>query len=156
MTHFLLVRFLIYFLTLLIIIPAPVVFANKWKLALPGYKYNFPSEHRSHPNFKIEWWYFSGNVKDESGNKYSFMLTFFRRGLRLEKTSEVNRSRWALNNLYFSHFSFYSAKKKINIIFQKKLAEVHLVKQVHPQKNLKYGLTIGRQKLRIEINRIKY
>jgi len=119
MTHFLLVRFLIYFLTLLIIIPAPVVFANKWKLALPGYKYNFPSEHRSHPNFKIEWWYFSGNVKDESGNKYSFMLTFFRRGLRLEKTSEVNRSRWALNNLYFSHFSFYSAKKNKHYFSEK-------------------------------------
>ena len=119
MTHFLLVRFLIYFLTLLIIIPVPVVFANKWKLALPGYKYNFPSEHRSHPNFKIEWWYFSGNVKDESGNKYSFMLTFFRRGLRLEKTSEVNRSRWALNNLYFSHFSVYSAKKNKHYFSEK-------------------------------------
>ena len=119
MTHFLLVRFFIYFLTLLIIIPVPVVFANKWKLALPGYKYNFPSEHRSHPNFKIEWWYFSGNVKDESGNKYSFMLTFFRRGLRLEKTSEVNRSRWALNNLYFSHFSVYSAKKNKHYFSEK-------------------------------------
>ena len=119
MTHFLLVRFFIYFLTLLIIIPVPVVFANKWKLALPGYKYNFPSEHRSHPNFKIEWWYFSGNVKDASGNKYSFMLTFFRRGLRLEKTSEVNRSRWALNNLYFSHFSVYSAKKNKHYFSEK-------------------------------------
>ena len=119
MTHFLLVRFFIYFLTLLIIIPVTVVFANKWKLALPGYKYNFPSEHRSHPNFKIEWWYFSGNVKDASGNKYSFMLTFFRRGLRLEKTSEVNRSRWALNNLYFSHFSVYSAKKNKHYFSEK-------------------------------------
>ena len=91
MKNHLLFRIFIFILILFIFSPVPHVFSNKWQLALPGYKYEFPNEHRSHPNFKIEWWYFSGNVKDESGNKYSFMLTFFRRGLRLEKTSEVNR-----------------------------------------------------------------
>ena len=76
----LLFRIFIFILILFIFSPVPHVFSNKWQLALPGYKYEFPNEHRSHPNFKIEWWYFSGNVKDEKGNKYTFMLTFFRRG----------------------------------------------------------------------------
>ena len=119
MKHYLLIRCFISMVVFLIINPVSIVSANKWKLALPGYKYEFPNEHRSHPNFKIEWWYFSGNVKDENGNRYSFMLTFFRRGLRLEKTSEMNRSRWALNNLYFSHFSVYSAKKNKHYFSEK-------------------------------------
>ena len=107
--HFLF-RIFIFILILFIFSPVPHVFSNKWQLALPGYKYEFPNEHRSHPNFKIEWWYFSGNVKDEKGNKYTFMLTFFRRGLRFKKTPSAIKSKWALDNLYFSHFSLYSSK----------------------------------------------
>lgn len=119
MKHYLLIRCFISMVVFLIINPVSIVSANKWKLALPGYKYEFPYEHRSHPNFKIEWWYFSGNVKDESGNKYTFMLTFFRRGLRIQKTPRINKSRWALDNLYFSHFSVYSSKTKKHYFSEK-------------------------------------
>jgi len=33
-----------------------------WRTALPGWKYEFPDDHGNHPEFKTEWWYFSGNL----------------------------------------------------------------------------------------------
>jgi predicted secreted hydrolase len=38
----------------------------------------FPRDHGRHDGFKTEWWYFSGNLADETGRKFGFQLTFFR------------------------------------------------------------------------------
>lgn len=37
----------------------------------------FPKDHGPHTGFRQEWWYFVGNLRDASGNRYGFQLTFF-------------------------------------------------------------------------------
>ncbi len=49
--------------------------------ARPGRLYRFPRDHASHPGFKTEWWYYTGHLKAESGERFGFQLTFFRSGL---------------------------------------------------------------------------
>src|SRR5438128_525287 len=39
--------------------------AADWQLALPGWGYTFPRDHGAHPEFKTEWWYFTGNLREE-------------------------------------------------------------------------------------------
>jgi predicted secreted hydrolase len=38
----------------------------------------FPEDHGSHPGYRTEWWYYTGNLEAEAGNQYGFQLTFFR------------------------------------------------------------------------------
>ncbi len=53
-----------------------------YQLALPGRKLTFPADHYSHPDFKTEWWYYTGHLETESGKKYGYQVTFFRFGVR--------------------------------------------------------------------------
>ena len=41
----------------------------------------FPADHGSHPEFRTEWWYFTGNLETTSGRHFGFELTFFRYAL---------------------------------------------------------------------------
>jgi predicted secreted hydrolase len=38
----------------------------------------FPRDHAPHPGFRNEWWYYTGNLKSETGRHFGFQLTFFR------------------------------------------------------------------------------
>lgn len=77
---------------------------SRFKKALPGYDFVFPRDHGSHPDYLIEWWYFTGNLKSESGAAFGYELTFFRRGIE-NKHAEKNPSRWAVHDLYLAHFA---------------------------------------------------
>ncbi len=53
--------------------------AGEWSLPQPGHPFEFPRDHGSHPDFRIEWWYLTGHL--ESGEKrFGFQATFFRLG----------------------------------------------------------------------------
>jgi predicted secreted hydrolase len=52
-----------------------------YRLAVPGYRYEFPRDNFSHPDFQTEWWYYTGNLKGKDGRRFGFELTFFREGL---------------------------------------------------------------------------
>jgi predicted secreted hydrolase len=39
----------------------------------------FPRDHGSHPGYRTEWWYYTGNLQNAAGMPYGFQLTFFRR-----------------------------------------------------------------------------
>ncbi|HJW14727.1 MAG TPA: lipocalin-like domain-containing protein [Thermoanaerobaculia bacterium] len=39
---------------------------------------SFPRDHGSHPDAGIEWWYYTGHLRDTAGREYGFELTFFR------------------------------------------------------------------------------
>ena len=48
----------------------------EWRVALPGWKYEFPRDHGNHPEFKTEWWYFTGNLAAKDGREFGYQLTF--------------------------------------------------------------------------------
>ena len=70
--------------------------------ALPGFQFEFPRDHFSHPCFRTEWWYFTGNLSDRNGRRFGFELTFFREGV---ENPYANPSRWRVDDLYLAHFA---------------------------------------------------
>ncbi len=75
-----------------------------FRQALPGYRFAFPRDHASHPDFKTEWWYYSGHLQTEDGQRFGCQLTFFRVGV--DPTLRGNsRSRWAVRDLHLAHFA---------------------------------------------------
>lgn len=63
----------------------------------------FPRDHGAHPEYRTEWWYYTGNLTDSAGNQYGYQLTFFRSALTPdlpERTSDL-----ATNQIYMAHFA---------------------------------------------------
>lgn len=73
-----------------------------WALALPGWAYQFPRDHFAHPDFKTEWWYFTGNLAADDGREFGFQLTFFRQGVR---RGDAARTRFAVDDIKLAHFA---------------------------------------------------
>lgn len=44
----------------------------------PGRVFEFPRDHGSHPGFRTEWWYVTGHLDAQSGERFGFQVTFFR------------------------------------------------------------------------------
>lgn len=45
------------------------------------YRFSFPKDHGAHPDYRIEWWYLTANLKDETGTVYGIQWTLFRTAL---------------------------------------------------------------------------
>ncbi|HZE13481.1 MAG TPA: carotenoid 1,2-hydratase, partial [Chthoniobacterales bacterium] len=78
-------------------------FAADWKIAAPGWRYEFPRDHHAHREFKTEWWYFTGNVFDDAGRRFGYELTFFRHGIQPAAERDPNASRFIVDDLKFAH-----------------------------------------------------
>ena len=78
--------------------------AADWSVARPGWSYRFPADHGNHPDFKTEWWYFTGNVATAEGEKFGYQLTFFRQGVRRPGSAKM-ASRFVVNDVKFAHFA---------------------------------------------------
>jgi predicted secreted hydrolase len=70
---------------------------------LPGYRYQFPRDHFNHPEFRTEWWYYTGNVRARDGHRYGFELVFFRQGQ--DRGRADNPSAWRVDDLYLAHLA---------------------------------------------------
>jgi len=79
--------------------------AADWKIAEPGWRYQFPRDHHAHPDFKTEWWYFTGNLSDATGRRFGYELTFFRQGIRPPTDRAGTSSRFIVDDLKFAHFT---------------------------------------------------
>ncbi len=93
--------------------------AEGWSLAVPGRGFHFPEDHGPHPDFRTEWWYFTGNLKSADGRELGFELTFFRHGYLPPATLPANRPAFATGDVKFAHFTvtdvgakrFYAAER---------------------------------------------
>lgn len=77
----------------------------------------FPKDHGPHPDYKTEWWYYTGNLKTDSGREFGYQLTFFRRGLAA--AMPVRRSRLATNQIYMAHFALTDVKTRTHTSFER-------------------------------------
>jgi predicted secreted hydrolase len=75
-----------------------------FKPALPGWKYEFPRDHRVHREFKTEWWYYNGHLKGPEGRRYGFQVTFFRVGL-IPGPMPKEGSRWQIRDVVMAHLA---------------------------------------------------
>ena len=66
----------------------------------------FPEDHGSHPGYRTEWWYYTGNLEAESGHRYGFQLTFFRSRINTpadERRWPQPHSVWRTGQIYLGH-----------------------------------------------------
>ncbi len=96
-------------LILTLLLTASRTYGEDFKRALPGRTFSFPRDHFSHPEFRTEWWYYSGHLNDQEKRSYGYQLTFFRTGIKREATA---KSKWAIQNLYFAHLALTDESNK--------------------------------------------
>ena len=71
--------------------------------ALEPRAFSFPADHGPHPEFRTEWWYYTGNLETAEGRRFGFQLTFFRSALAPEMPAR--ESAWATRQAWLAHFA---------------------------------------------------
>lgn len=76
---------------------------DAWQQAKPGRAISLPEDHRSHPGYRIEWWYYTGTLRStDEGRRFGYQLTFFRIGVN---ATPPTPSRWAVRDLHMAHLA---------------------------------------------------
>ncbi len=67
----------------------------------------FPQDHAAHPDFRSEWWYFTGHLRDTTGRTFGFQLTLFRFELAPQQapSSLDSPSAWRTPTVLLGHFA---------------------------------------------------
>ncbi len=89
-----------------------------YRLALPGRTLSFPADHYSHPDFKTEWWYYTGHLQTESGQRFGYQVTFFRFGVRDRQTNIKETP--LFTELYMAHFALSNIAGR-NFLFRERI-----------------------------------
>lgn len=74
-----------------------------WIQAGAPWEWSFPRDHGAHTDFRTEWWYFTGNLRDAAGARYGYQLTFFRQGVNRAPPHPENP--WSLRDAHLAHFA---------------------------------------------------
>lgn len=64
----------------------------------PGHVLSFPEDHGPHPDFRIEWWYLTANLKDADGVDYGLQWTLFRSAARPKDDAG-----WSASQTFMAH-----------------------------------------------------
>ena len=85
--------------------------------ALEPRPFVFPRDHGPHGDFRLEWWYVTGNLDATDGERFGFELTFFRVALMPatavttptagspQAPSKELASAWRTREIYVAHFA---------------------------------------------------
>lgn len=86
--------------------------AGKFAQADSPRTFSFPADHGPHPQFRQEWWYVTGNLDADGGQRYGFELTFFRFALAPPAAADarpveaqVPLSAWRTRQIWMAHFA---------------------------------------------------
>lgn len=71
--------------------------------ALAGTPLSFPRDHGPHPDYRTEWWYFTGNLDDPNGRHFGFQFTLFR--FALAPAAPQRDSAWATRQIWMGHLA---------------------------------------------------
>lgn len=89
---------------------ALLVLFPTFRPALPGYEFEFPRDHGAHPEYRTEWWYYTGHLRTESGRRYGFEVTFFRAGV--VPKGQLATGNWQLHDVMPAHFAITDVVQK--------------------------------------------
>jgi predicted secreted hydrolase len=73
--------------------------AEGFAAVTPGKTFAFPADHGPHPDFRIEWWYVTANLRDSSGVAYGAQWTLFRQATKPGAQQEG----WANQQIWMGH-----------------------------------------------------
>jgi len=72
--------------------------------AIDSREFSFPRDHGPHPDFRNEWWYVTGNLDGDDGQRFGYELTFFRFSLTPDSDPTI-KSSWQTNQVFVAHFA---------------------------------------------------
>ena len=78
----------------------------------------FPRDHGAHPEYQIEWWYYTGNLRTDDGQAFGYQLTFFR--FALTPQMPERDSGFATNQVYMAHFAVTDASNGEYFCFERR------------------------------------
>lgn len=86
--------------------PLALFTEDGFKVPQPGNTFAFPKDHGSHPEFKVEWWYFTGHLWGPKNERYGFQFTFFRRaGTPVSDSKEPISERFQTREIHLLHLA---------------------------------------------------
>ncbi len=74
--------------------------AEGYARVIPGKVFDFPFDHGPHPDFRIEWWYLTGNLQDAKGRSWGLQWTLFRQSL---SPGSITKRGWSNSQLWMAH-----------------------------------------------------
>ena len=89
----------------------PVFNEDGFRIPTPHPVFSFPRDHGSHPEFRIEWWYITGHLRDEAQQRFGFQATFFRVGLTPHDEGQAQTS-FGTNQLMMAHMALADPAEK--------------------------------------------
>lgn len=84
--------------------------AEGFAMPARGRALRFPRDHGPHPDFRIEWWYVTANLRTASGADCGVQWTLFRSALRPEITPADG---WASPQIWFAHAAMTRATEHL-------------------------------------------
>jgi|UPI00055AD2EB predicted secreted hydrolase len=78
--------------------------------ALKPRRFSFPQDHGPHNQYRAEWWYFTGNLRNAQGRRFGYELTFFR--FALNPDAPESKSAWRTNQMYMAHLTLTDVENK--------------------------------------------
>ena len=69
--------------------------------------FEFPRDHGNHPDYRIEWWYLTGHLREsEEGRRFGFQATFFRFGQDPREEAHFKGSpAFGVDQTFMAHFA---------------------------------------------------
>ncbi len=83
--------------------------------------FSFPRDHLAHPGFRNEWWYLTGNLRDEQGRRYGYQVTFFR--VALTPKPLPRRSAWGGDVVWLAHLALTDAAAGTHVASERLLRQ---------------------------------
>ncbi len=77
--------------------------AEGYARAVEPRPFQFPEDHGPHPEFRTEWWYWTGNLETEDGRAFGYQFTLFRSALA--PAAPQRGSAWGARDVYLGHFT---------------------------------------------------
>ncbi|KPQ22830.1 lipocalin-like domain-containing protein [Halomonas sp. HL-93] len=65
---------------------------------------DFPQAHAAHPDYRIEWWYLTANLEDDTGKPLGLQWTLFRQAL-MPPSERPEPTPWAADQLWMAHMA---------------------------------------------------
>jgi predicted secreted hydrolase len=80
--------------------------AEGFSVVEPGTTLTFPTDHGPHPDFRIEWWYLTSNLRGSDGKDYGAQWTLFR-----SASEPTERVGWSSPQLWMGHAAITTPEK---------------------------------------------
>jgi predicted secreted hydrolase len=78
-----------------------LAFAQEYSDVSKDYRLTFPDALYYKKDFRVQWWYFTGHLLDQTGREFGYELTFFIVNVQKKEFT----SRFGVNTVYISHFA---------------------------------------------------